>query len=480
MTRSGGIGHRASAIGAITAVLGMLVVGGASGASAASGVASGAAESPLDPSLVPVAESLDARRCSLMPFPLPKSDRRSFFIGTTTAESVRAGPGAIEVDEDAASDASRMGLDVGPSGPRYMGLVVAVERGHSRDPDFPADGDSLVLVPWDYDMSCRTLPWRGSAQFLPPAHRGFFQVSLRDRADWIGGRPTADVFNVGVAGYPIPRSSRAERALTLRYGTPLTADQVFEIFEAAPWSDEVAERGWDALGDLRRWAERADSATGSSRTVAGMISPLLYGVESWAVRRLRPEMAGTWRLELVLPSGRRLERFVRTSDTPRSPTTVSRVIASGAGPSSAPSPPMSLADRLQPSMNGFNLSFWHAATETALRSDSLPLSRKDQGEWGFSIATESEVIDGETVWIAHAEAGEWARIIEHPELTAFADAFSAEYRERRAAGDLNGAEIRFIRAANGDFRMHGSWRAGGEILSVSGERVSTRTVPGRR
>lgn len=415
-----------------------------------------------------------ALRCSKRPFPMPKGDQTSFFVGTITTDSLHVGPGAIEVNGSGAGHSPARTRES-----RYMGLVVSVERGHSRHPAFPADGGSLVLVPWDYDAACRTLPWRGPAQFLPPGHRGFFEVSLRDRAHWVEGRPTADVFNVGVAGYPGPGRTGAVLAVDPGGDDPLTPDQLLAIYEAAPWRSDVEERGPEALGPIRSWAEHADSAVATSVTVTLMVRSIRRAADSWEVRRIQPEMAGTWRLDVVLPSGQRIEHFIRTGDTPSSPTAVTHRLPPLQGPGGDRPTPVSAIDWLDATSTGFTLPFWHAATVTALRSDSSSGSREDAAMWGFDIAREGQMVNGERVWIAHVEAREWSRILDHPELIQFADDFRAGYRAGREAGEIDGAETRFILSADGGFRMEGRWRAGGDTLRVFGERVSEASVPVR-
>ena len=171
------------------------------------------------------------------------------FIGTATGDTLLAGPGDV------------LKPDVGG---RIHGQVFRVERadsvltsalGGAVDPG----RTEVVLVPWNYDASCQRFPWISSARWAPLGLRGLYRGQLRQRAHWVGNRPTFDVTD----GLPYPprptvqaeASTSASRDTGMYRPITLTADEMLGLYEALPLRECVglAADARVALEPFHRW-----------------------------------------------------------------------------------------------------------------------------------------------------------------------------------------------------------------------------------
>ncbi len=418
------------------------------------GAASGAAVVPPAP----------AALCSEFGFDLPKPDAVGYIIGRATDHTQYAGPGTIRYQARPVHD----------EGVFFRGLWIEVEQAHARVDGFPARGDSILVVPWGRGAACEPTPRGGRGQFVPVGHRAFYRLALRDRAYWVDGRPTADL-QVGGGGrlYAADPSRRSPR------DSLFSAEDALDLHRAAPWRSEVEAEGFASLDQFRQWLKPRESRLGEVWWVRYATVDLARSAEQAVVERLRPEMAGTWRLTFELPAGGRLEHYVRSGDRPRRAARVSHL-----PPPDAASPlerariwaPQWKRLPRETRFNGFDLPFWDAPTEDKLPIDGGWASRDRDTPWGMAIVREPEFIRGEAVWIARRDPNEWWRMTDNAELSRFAEAHRKASRDPAGAETELGAEVRFTKAPSGEWRLVGAWRVGDQVLRLRGERVSDATI----
>ncbi len=186
-----------------------------------------------------------ARACSMIPFSTARYPEVAHIIGAAEGDTVQAGRGDVR----AASD--HRGT---PAAGAVWGQVVRVERlGGLAAGRLPGGTDRVVLVPWSYGADCRTMDWVGSARWAPVGTRGLYTASLRDRAHWVGGVPTLDVFTPGDDPFP-----DGYEPWMGGNGDLLTVDELFELMEILPVAGTlekptswVASASWSGHGHTR-------------------------------------------------------------------------------------------------------------------------------------------------------------------------------------------------------------------------------------
>jgi hypothetical protein len=145
---------------------------------------------------------------------------------------------------------------------QIFGQRVVVQRIAGAETDvldsvFVARSDSSVLVvPWDYDPSCRPTLWGRSFMWTPPDSFGVFIVQLRPRHLWAGGVPTFDARQADIQPYPhAPMYAAGYRETRIiREGGALSVAEYFEFWLGLP---TISPSGPDSLQYRRQFCEWA-------------------------------------------------------------------------------------------------------------------------------------------------------------------------------------------------------------------------------
>ncbi len=272
-----------------------------------------------------------ASACSLIPtFRVPSVQSSALrFLGHATGDTVPVGTGRV-----------RLGTGDGHLGRpaaygAIYGQVVRVERlAAEMSPTVSAAvraaSGRVVLVPWDYGADCRPLPWTQSARWLPDTVRGLYQGTLRDRAHWVAGLPTLDVFAPQYMPYTgaardlsrrPPARTGADSALPA-----LTPDELLDVLSILP-THEAAQANPDAAyAPLRAWAA-VHSSLARREPARDLIRAAEYQVSAFRFSRRAVPLPGTYRITIRLaadtPGASDADSatfYVRTEDRPTSPT----------------------------------------------------------------------------------------------------------------------------------------------------------------
>jgi hypothetical protein len=259
------------------------------------------------------AEEFHAGRamCSLVPLDIRlRSPDRVAFIGTVDADTVLAGAGA-----------QRYTTEQGHYGPGtrhpIFGQTARVDRPERAASqalrEAIATNPSVVLVPWDFSASCEPVPWTRSARWLAPGTRGVFVGTLRERAHWVGDRPTLDV-TPEVAVYPSPWPIRRPRQLD---GPVLSADEFLALYEVLPDGRSLRATPDSAVAPLLRWAQ-AFPELAAKQPAAYLLAYLRNEVVEQRYTKRPSPLAGTYRVVFRTAAGDSSAFFARTELRPSS------------------------------------------------------------------------------------------------------------------------------------------------------------------
>ena len=253
-------------------------------------------------------------RCSLIYTLIPRSESTVWFLGNALPDTMDAGPGATVVVGQGPGHSSR-----GETG-AFRGQLVQVERLEPRaakvlDRALQESSGRMVLVPWDYDASCATLPYSARADWNPPGTPGLYHGVLRPKQFWAGKLPTLDVFTPEAVPYPFRRGFRSLGDPSSRLAT---AEQVFEFVASAPASKPGSSfKNMEGVNRwMRTWARDHPALAG--------LSPLAEEIsrnrsidlhERASFHRIKSPIAGTWRVEVALARDT-FRFFARTTETP--------------------------------------------------------------------------------------------------------------------------------------------------------------------
>jgi hypothetical protein len=182
-----------------------------------------------------------------------------------------------------------------------------------------ARAGEAVLVPWAYRPDCRPVAWTDRLDWIPAGTRGVVTAWLRPREQWLANLPTYDVEMawrepIWVEGEPRWTMTGSGEAL-------MSPEEFFELYSALPTVAEMDRSPRDAADKLRRW-EQAHPAL-AARVPA---TTILNNARRAADARLRPSLAGRWRVTLDSGSDRptcwhRLRRAVSGSSSIQTSTT---------------------------------------------------------------------------------------------------------------------------------------------------------------
>jgi hypothetical protein len=190
-------------------------------------------------------------RCS--PVITPSSQWEPFFIGTALADTVYAGPGEVVPSADQGHWGKGAAREVYGQLVRIdlMKADTVAELLSALD----AASRVVVVVPWDYDPSCRPTYWNRSARWVESELEGFYNVQLRPRSLWVDERPTFDAFMADLQPYPHAPLYQAGYNGTnaLQERPSLNAREYFSLYSALPSEAEIAVGSSQALRRLNAW-----------------------------------------------------------------------------------------------------------------------------------------------------------------------------------------------------------------------------------
>ena len=182
------------------------------------------------------------------------------------------------------------------SGRARGGQRVRVLR--SADHTAPLQGEA-VLVPWAYRPDCRPIEWTGNLDWIQPGTRGVVTGWLRPREHWLAELPTYDVEMAWREPVWVENDSRW--ATSGAEEVRMTPEDFLEFYAALPTEGELDRAPRAVAERLRRW-EQAHSAL-ATRAPA---PTLLANVHRAATARLRPSLAGRWRVRVELLESKEL------------------------------------------------------------------------------------------------------------------------------------------------------------------------------
>ena len=243
-----------------------------------------------------------AGACSVILYPPWKN--ATYFLATPSADTALAGGLPPQTD-----DPERVVRD---SGRPVYGQAVRLLRvgGDSLallEPLLARGAAEAVLVPWENDPACRPAPWRRSFRWAEPGKTGLYRASLRDRAHWVDGRPTFDVFFAGAE--PYPRTTAA-----LQPGRRhLSPEELFALYAILPTHREIDADPGRAYAPLLRWA-RANPEAALRYPADDMVSNAVESLHRDSLRGFRSPLAGTYRVTLSVPGRRDVRLTLRAGD----------------------------------------------------------------------------------------------------------------------------------------------------------------------
>ena len=256
--------------------------------------------------LASIAASSTAYACSKTPVSIQRwSSSTVLFLGNATADSVRTGPGDVEyrVSEG----------HFGRAGDRIIhGQLVDIESLSPVDRKLlPAGVKQVVLVPWDYGADCRPTPWTRTARWMEPGTRGIYQAELRGRSHWLNGVPVLDVYSPEYA--PYTGSFKAGMRSLNTDEQWLTIDELFALVAFVPDPELLKHDAEAATRALLQWAEQHAELAGR-HPAQQLVFTASYNVSTERMRRVKPDIGGTWRFTFEVPGVATRIFYGRTHD----------------------------------------------------------------------------------------------------------------------------------------------------------------------
>jgi hypothetical protein len=390
----------------------------------------------------------EAVACTMLPYRSAVPDDAVYFLGTTTADTVLAGPGGVRYELDPERDRE------------IHGQVVALERvgGPARD-RLPADADRAVVVSWDYDSLCRPLIQFGSHRPFDPGREMVFMAAPRDPEHWVDGMPTFDLLS--------PADAYPYRAPDERDPRPLSAAEMFALYEVVPRSGDLDRSPYEAVRPLQAWVRENPELV--ARPPAGEIARLALSDAEWTrLATLDSPLFGTWRLTVAWPGTEQRTIFLRTGSRTSAPFS-----AHPDGPYRQRPPPPDI-----PRGDGYYIPLSGSLIET-----DLPRTVGDERGRGMGghlgVLEEPDTFpDGTTVWRGVLELGILDRLFAGEARAAWLVAEDANrFRTRSEASLPRELTARFTRHPDGRLTMEQETEVGdGWLVVIRGEKVSDETI----
>jgi hypothetical protein len=406
---------------------------------------------------VPLLAPLPALACSKGSLWAPLDEDVVYFTGSATADTLLAGPGGVQF--------GMRGGHFGPGVQRPIhGQVVAVEAlGGAAVAGMPQGVEAVVVVPWDYDPSCRPLAWSRSARWVPIGTSAFYIAQLRAPEHWVDGLPTVDLHNPGHLPYTGTEAIRGVPSDT-PVDSMLSPAQLFGLYEAFPTRRQIHEAGAAALEPLRAWIDRHPELVRRA-PVEMLVNSVVGTVDRAALSRTDHPVRGTWRFAIRLPNG-----LTRTVYGRVDPESITRWTPSRAARGWSP-------EQLLPAASeGLQLMIAFADTPEELRTIGPPMDHP-RGH----VSTRMPPSSGT------AEVSSWAGLLDpsflvaalprHPVARQASREFQARYRSTYAAGLPHPMPATFERGLDGVLRVRQSFALpDGEEVVVEGEQLA-REIP---
>ena len=394
--------------------------------------------------------------CSFIPFSSMLGDQSVLLLGTALPDTVHAGAGGVNYVSH--------GGHSGPGRERSIyGQLLQVHRiGGPGGEHIAANTGRVILVPWDYDASCKPVPWTQSARWAPTEVVAFYNPTLRDSVHWVNGIPTFDVRAPELQGYPhrAPLPPFADRPATT--DTMLTAAQLFELYEALPVYSDLRQRDYAALDELRAWlAAHADLARFYPAR------RLLFSADVAAARSLRDRtehpLLGTYRFTFTIDGGPAREFYGRTRSRLAGEWDPRHTRQQAALPTLQAKVPV-----------GYSFT-----TSAAATLDGLPQrTHGHDAEAHFYALTQAAVQTADSVvWRGSIDVWLVSRTFpDDAELDALQEQWFEDFRAQHDEGHPTRA--RFIRYADGRVRVEATIPLStGRVIRIDGEQLSRETIP---
>lgn len=242
--------------------------------------------------------------------PSGRWDAVHLFIGIASPDTILAGHGPVGTE---LPTSGFMGTEMPASierGDPIFGQLVHIEAWGELSPGRgdPRLADSVVVVPWASSPEGDQYPWYESARWVQPASRRLFVARLRKPEHWANGIPTLDAL-----GGPYPDLGPSQQQYVREQGWGiLTVDEYLQLCSVPMDRDELRRSGWKALGPAMTWARANRGVSGKYSARVRLVS-LAWRAERTRVKALEPDVAGTYRAHVELPSGERLQFWFRTA-----------------------------------------------------------------------------------------------------------------------------------------------------------------------
>ncbi|MGV3710401.1 MAG: hypothetical protein ACO1Q7_16330 [Gemmatimonas sp.] len=378
------------------------------------------------------------------------------FIGAAKSDTVRAGPGDVEYSLEQASAA--------PSRNRALyGQRVSVERvaGYAREM-LPEGVREVVLIPWGASSLCHPIPWSMSVRWLEPGVRGVFTAELRAKSHWVNGVPTMDVFSPGALPYrPTTRNARNGQ------DAPLSADELLDVASQLPDPELMKIDSERAGRSFLDWAKSHRDVWKRSPADEVMANVMSTSVMQHR-KRIRPEIAGTWKFTASVEGEPSRVLFARTHAFPLHEWHDSSPEA------------MAIAALREPwdipQMRGYEMIMGLSPTIENLYTtcaNTVNHNYMSQRAIGVSGSTPERIEGDFDIGVANVQFVRDTAFRAYKAVKVETAGDSAAFAAAKAARGVREGGVFFETGADGVMRVEKAWWLGaGRVLVIRGERVS--------
>lgn len=243
-------------------------------------------------------------RCTLGPGVAYRSETTALLLAIAMPDTVESGPGSI------VSSGYPGHSGPGGTGAIYGQVMHAVRVGGADSTRVAAalernGARRVIVVPWDYDMSCKPTRWSAGFAWVTPGDTGTYTLSLRPEELWVNGIPVFDASAAEFEPYPLARwftdPNRPYQPLPPRPW--LTAGEYFDLLLARPAEERLRQNPDSAWRAFLTWKqanghllERFPGTDLDAHITAAVRSSRWNAM----IDALEPMMAGTWRFRWAL------------------------------------------------------------------------------------------------------------------------------------------------------------------------------------